>query len=262
MIIENTIKLVLKPVILYWYGFLSKKCKTGEFRFLNYGFDNDQPVDLLKEDEAERYPLQLYHHLLSSVETKNRDILEVGCGRGGGSSYIARYFAPGSIKAVDISREMIDYCRSVNGAPVCEYIQADAEKLPFGDHSFDVALNIESSLYYPDINKFFSEIYRVLKPGGRFLYADFRYRCNIASLREALKVSSFEIVSQEDITKAVVKALEKDSERRISLINQFSPGYLSRLVCNYAGVRNFGTYKAFDTGRWTYFFYVLKKTFD
>ena len=54
------------------------------------------------------------------------------------------------------------------------YVQADAENLPFDDASFDVVINVESSHCYPHIDRFLSEVRRVLAPGGCFGIVDFR----------------------------------------------------------------------------------------
>ena len=53
-------------------------------------------------------------------------------------------------------------------------MQADAEKLPFDDESFDAIINVESSHCYPHIDSFLSEVRRVLAPGGCFGIVDFR----------------------------------------------------------------------------------------
>ena len=252
-------KSILKPVTIFWYWYISKKDKKSEVRFLNYGFDNDQNIELSKEDEAERYPLQLYHHVVSAIDIKNKDILEVGCGRGGGSSYIARYHRPKSIKAVDISGQAIAYCKLNNEFPHCEFIKADAQKLPFSDNSFDVVINIESSIYYPDIEKFFNEAYRVLQQDGYFLYADFRKKKSAVAIKNRLEKTRFVMISREDITKEVVKALELDNERRLDLIKRLVPRIIYAPVCDFAGVKKFNTYKSFAAGDWEYYFYVLKK---
>ena len=45
----------------------------------------------------------------------------------------------------------------------------------FADNSFDILINVESSLYYPRVESFLREVVRVLKPSGYFLYADIRF---------------------------------------------------------------------------------------
>ena len=65
---------------------------------MNYGYDAPNlSLKLENADEVERYPIQLYHHVASQSELKDKIVLEVGSGRGGGASYIARYLNPLSI---------------------------------------------------------------------------------------------------------------------------------------------------------------------
>ena len=53
-------------------------------------------------------------------------------------------------------------------------MHGNAESLPFADESFDAVINVEASHGYPDFPRFLAEVARVLRPGGHFLYADFR----------------------------------------------------------------------------------------
>ena len=53
---------------------------------------------------------QLYHFVTSHADIKDKNVLEVGSGRGGGASYIARYLSPSSITGVDISNEAVALC--------------------------------------------------------------------------------------------------------------------------------------------------------
>jgi len=71
---------------------------------MNYGYyEKDFSPTLAITDEDERYPIQLYHFLAEKVSFKNLDVLEVGSGRGGGASYLAKTFNPKSICGIDIS---------------------------------------------------------------------------------------------------------------------------------------------------------------
>ena len=57
---------------------------------MNYGYaSQNMTLELEKEDELERYPIQLYHYVASHSNVENKTVLEVGSGRGGGASYIA-----------------------------------------------------------------------------------------------------------------------------------------------------------------------------
>ena len=83
--------------------------------FMNYGYAELADVDRLAldpSDEVNRYCIQLYHHLTSAVDIVGRDVLEVGCGRGGGSDFIARYLKPRSVTGLDIAHKAVDFCNS------------------------------------------------------------------------------------------------------------------------------------------------------
>ena len=67
---------------------------------MNYGYaiitrDGKLIKNLKEEDEPERFQLQLYHFTATQMNSKrnckNMNILEVGCGRGGGLNYIQSY---------------------------------------------------------------------------------------------------------------------------------------------------------------------------
>lgn len=256
---EKIIKRILKPIWKSWYWYISGRDKKEEIKFLNYGYADNKDIELKAEDELERYPLQLYNYIASSINLENLDILEVGCGRGGGASYVARYLKPNSIKAVDISQKAINYCEKRYTSKNLEFIQADAERLPFKNESFDAVINVESSHCYPNISKFFSEVYRVLKPGGYFLYADFRNKKSIVNLEKSIDQTNFEKIKIENITSQIVQALEKDDLRRVDLINRLTPKFMRKAVMDFAGTKNSNTYESFLSGWNIYFFYALRK---
>src|SRR3546814_7009494 len=107
-------------------------------------------IDLLPGDEPDRYSIQLYHQTAAALDWTGLDGLEVGCGRGGGASYVARYLKPRSLVGLDIADRAIEFCRRRHAAPGLSFVSGDAQKLPFPDESFDVVLNVESSGSYPD----------------------------------------------------------------------------------------------------------------
>ena len=151
---------------------------------MNYGYATDDPLlGALEEDKVERYPLQMYRRLVASLPVSLADqrLLEVGSGRGGGLAHLAKTQADGGeplSQAVggDLCSQQIALCtkRFAGVAEGLSYVQADAENLPFDDASFDVVLNVESSHCYPHIDRFLSEVRRVLARGGCFGIVDFR----------------------------------------------------------------------------------------
>jgi len=206
---------------------------------MNYGYshlDHERPIALEPAEEANRYPLQMYHHLAGSIEWEGRDALEVGSGRGGGASYVVRRFRPRSYVGLDLSRKAVDFCNAYYRRPGLSFREGNAEQLPFAEASFDIVLNVESSLYYPDISRFFAEVRRVLKPGGHFLYADMRYLEEVPAWRRQLQASGLELLSERDITANVARALALDAERKLRLIARHVPGLLRPFFRNFAGV--------------------------
>jgi SAM-dependent methyltransferase len=97
---------------------------------------------------------------------RGMDVLDVGCGPG---DFTMSFSAAGaSVTGVDFSPEMIRVARA--RFPQIVFEVADAESLPFGDSSFDIVVGayVVHHLARPEIA--FGEIYRVLRPGGRFIF--------------------------------------------------------------------------------------------
>jgi demethylmenaquinone methyltransferase / 2-methoxy-6-polyprenyl-1,4-benzoquinol methylase len=96
-------------------------------------------------------------------------ILDVAAGTGTSSAALARTGA--TVVALDFSAGMIEEGR--RRQPKIEFVQADAEKLPFGDDEFD-AVTISFGLRNVEHPKTaLAEMYRVLKPGGRLVVCEF-----------------------------------------------------------------------------------------
>ncbi len=142
--------------------------------FLNLGYLSD-PEELSDEDTvdvADRVSERLYDQVVSGVDLAGLTVVEVGCGPGGGSAYLARAYHPASLVGVDINKKMIEWCREHHHASNLQFLQGDAQDLPIASNSADVVVNVESSHCYPSRARFFGEVARVLRPGGSFLIAD------------------------------------------------------------------------------------------
>ncbi len=99
---------------------------------------------------------------LDSLSLKPERVLDLGCGTGAGTLFLAREFPAASIRGIDLSWEMIGKAQSKTGLDPDARISfrvADAAKLPFGDNSFDLVTQVNMPV-------FFGEIARVLRPGG------------------------------------------------------------------------------------------------
>ena len=245
-----------------WYQYLSRLDRGSTMIFMNYGYSEiskPKNINLKKADEKNRFCIQLYHHAVGSVNLKGLDVLEIGSGRGGGSSYIMRYRNPNSVTGIDFSKNAIEFCNrnySIKGLSFCH---GDAESLPFENRKFDVVVNVESSHCYADIGAFLSEVYRILKPNGYFLFADFRYKNKVNFLHNKLKSSGFKILKEKNITENVLKALDLGNKRKANLIRRKVPKIFQKTFLHFAGIRGSELYESFKTGKRDYYSFILQK---
>lgn len=242
-----------------WYWYISTVDKKADIIFMNFGYlHSDMNVNLHENDEKNRYSAQLYHKIASVTGLEDKDLLEVGCGRGGGLSYINRYLSPKSVTGIDINKKAIKFCSDYYNEDNNNFFQADALNLPFPDNSFDVLINVESSHRYPDMKQFLNEVKRVLKPGGYFSFTDFRYDYELDELDNQLNDTGMELIEKEFITTNVVQALEQMSSNRSNMVKKFLPRILHKLGNNFAAVKGSPTYHNFDSGKYEYLHYVYK----
>ena len=136
-------------------------------------------------------------------------VLDVGCGRGGSISVLRRYFETGRIVALDLSIAALGFARRTHRQLDSRFLAADAQELPFRSAAFDVVLNLESSHCYPDLFRFYGEVHRLLRPGGRFLYADLLPASSFAEVRSSLIDLGFAIEREIDITSNVLLSCDE-----------------------------------------------------
>ncbi len=247
----------------WWYQNLVRSYPEFDWRFMNYGFCDINSelgnLNLSQEDEQNRYFIQLYHYLAMATDLRDKIVLEVGSGRGGGVGYIAAYLKPQKIIGIDFSQENIKLARQTYEQTNLSFQLGDAEALPFDSDSFDVVLNLESSHCYGSMTNFVEEVYRVLKPGGIFSWADFRSVEELESLRQIFKQSKFELIQTSNITPQVVKALLLVNQRKQDFIDHYVPGVLKAAFEEFAAVEDSEMYQSFRTGKNVYLNYVFRK---
>lgn len=244
-----------------WYWYVNKVDKNAEILFMNYGYhDENQKVTIDKHNEPNRYSIQLYHHLASAVEIQNKDIVEIGCGRGGGLSYIARNFSVASALGIDLNKQAIKFCNSYHKVNGLSFLQGDAQNLELDHNTCDIVLNVESSHRYPNMQAFLQEVHRILRPGGYFLFTDFRYDYEMEEMKKILETSGLTITKEKLINKEVVAALEHDDNRKRELVKKLAPKFLHKVALNFAGTVGSDTYNKIASNSYVYFSYVLHKS--
>ncbi len=235
----------------------------GWWTLMNYGYADLEagvpPFELLPCDEDERYPIALYRHVALLAPIVGRDVLEVGSGRGGGASYVARYLKPARLVGVDLSGKAVMFSNEQHRVGNLLFRQGDAEQLPFPDASIDSVINVESSFCYPSIERFFAEVKRVLRPGGHLHYTDLRLADEMADWRAAIAGSGLEKVVERDITANVVEALRRDSARRRAGGRRIAPAPLSGIADVFTGVDGTRIPSLLASGEMVYFSFLLRK---
>lgn len=255
-----------RAMVRFWYQMLVVLDRKREITFMNYGYADLDPTAKglsLKESEGgNRYSIQLYHHLAAAVDLTGKDVVEVGSGRGGGASYIARNLKPRSMRGIDLSDKAVDFCNAHYSTSGLSFKQGDAENLPLSDATVDAVINLESSHCYGSMERFLSEVHRVLRPGGYFLFSDHRDPDKVELLREQLKDAGLSVVKETDITANVVRALDLDNDRKAKLIEQRCPRLLRGRMAEFAAMKGTNTYLSFASGSSRYLSFVLQKNGD
>ena len=232
---------------------------------MNYGFasaDERAPLALLQSDEPNRYSIQLYHAVVGDCDLRGRSVLEVGSGRGGGASFVARYHGPVALVGVDFSPAAVAFSTRVHREPNLTFRHGDAEALPFPEASFDAVLNVESSHCYGSMERFLAEVRRVLRPGGVFLHADLRESKMVNTWRDQLCRSGMVIERDIDIVHEVLRALDADNDRKHSLIGALVPRFLRGAFADFAGMKGTILYEGFRSGAFAYRCFRLRKGSD
>jgi SAM-dependent methyltransferase len=103
-------------------------------------------------------------------------VLDLGSGAGTDSLIAAQMVGEqGHVTGIDMTPEMLAKARAATvemGATNVEFVEGEVERLPFPDASFDVVISNGVIDLVPDKDAVFTELFRVLAPGGRIQVAD------------------------------------------------------------------------------------------
>lgn len=147
---------------------------TGRGWVLDLGYPPEL-VALLPEAAAESFAGVANPFALGRLEP-GEVVLDVGSGAGTDSLVAAQMVgSEGRVTGVDMTPEMLAKAKAAAVAMKAtnvEFVAGEAERLPFEDESFDVVISNGVIDLIPDKDAVFSEIHRVLRPGGRIQIAD------------------------------------------------------------------------------------------
>ncbi|MCC6797079.1 MAG: class I SAM-dependent methyltransferase [Candidatus Hydrogenedentes bacterium] len=256
--------LTKRIMVLTQYHYINRiDAVDKQVRLMNYGWIDPQsrqplmPLD--PDEEPDRNALQLYHRVVTAIDIRDKEILEVGSGRGGGAAYIAKYLDPRRVHGVDFCAASALFANKYWKRPRLSFSPGNAEKLRHSDNAFDIVVNIESSHCYIHMDRFVAHAYRVLRPGGYFLFADFRPADQIGDLRTELEKPGFQLIEEENLNNGVVLALDADDARKREFIEEKVDERRKPMFEIFAAIIDSPMYKAFKSGESAYMRYVFKK---
>lgn len=139
-------------------------------------------------------------------------ILDVGCGTGRLLRAADERFPEARLEGIDAAQGMIEQARASGGR--ANFQLATAESIPFPDAQFDLVFSTMTFHHWADQQKGIAEIARVLKPGGRWVLADFIATGLIRYFRRLLRWRQFPERQQLDAMLASAR-LKVVSERRV-----------------------------------------------
>ncbi len=132
------------------------------------------------DDGAEKHADALQNtnrHLATQAKIKAGDhVLDAGCGRGGSCFWVAQNMGAKATGITPVQSQISDCkigAKKLNLEQKVDFVLADYCNMPFEDQTFDVVWACESLCHAEDKSLFYQEAYRVLKPGGRLIIAEY-----------------------------------------------------------------------------------------
>jgi SAM-dependent methyltransferase/acyl carrier protein len=251
---DNTPGAVAKARFREFYNHITQRLEqsgVGDASFfLNYGYvslgDGDEAQIEADEAAVNKSSIRLAYELVGRADLRRRRVLDVGCGRGGTAALLAERFEA-DVTGVDLAPDAIAFCRRVHQSPNLRFEVGDAENLPVADGACDVVTNIESSHTYPNVRGFFSEVRRVLKEEGTFLYTDLLPVQRWEEVRMLLASLRFKLLDDRPITPNVLASCDAVAATRA---RAFGGG--DAMIDNFLAVPGSTVYEQMRSGAWEY----------
>ena len=213
-----------------------------KLKIIGVDLNNVKRTDLSSVDEFHVRGLEVSKELAQQITSSNLKVLDVGCGLGGPARMLADE-KNCVVTGLDLSQEFIETAKAlsklVNLDSNTIFLKGNALDLPFERNSFDIVWTQHVQMNISEKKKFYSEIFRVLKIGGKFLYydilkssdneinypmpwassEDLSHLINIVELEKILSSVGFNSFSKRNQTDAGLASIKK----MLSHIKEFGP---------------------------------------
>jgi ubiquinone/menaquinone biosynthesis C-methylase UbiE len=224
-------------------------------RFMNFGYKG-AGLNLKPGDASEQLHFQLYNVISAGADVKNKSVLEIGCGRGGGCYFFAEYKQAAHVTGIDQSASNIDLAEKLAGGKNTEFLVQSAEEMKLPQKSFDAVVNLESSHCYSDKGAFLKSVFNLLKPDGVFMYADIFFSANLPKVKAYIISLGFTIEQEQDITEGVLGSLK---ERPVEHVSGFKKYIVPIFLDSFYGYEQSTIYKDLSSGEKKYYSFICRK---
>jgi len=217
----------------------------GEHIHLGYYSDEERAEGYKKKDfKQAKYDFidEMFHWGTQPIDTSNvKTVLDVGCGIGGTSRYLAKKLLPNAtVTGITISEKQVERATQLakeQDVPNAKFELMDALNMEYPDNSFDMVWACESGEHMPDKTKYVNEMLRVLKPGGRLIIATWCQRDNL----EELKASGTSEEVMANAYENLVGFTDEEKERLDFLYREWAHPYFISYeeyarICERSGV--------------------------
>ena len=138
------------------------------------------------------------------------EILEAGCGGGRNACELLKKYPSSKVTAIDYSDVSVEKARAYNDENIrsgrITVQKGDVSALELPEERFDLATAFETIYFWPGLEKCFSQIARVLKPGGVFMIVNESDGTDETSLKFEKMIDGMKCYTAEQITEALTKA--------------------------------------------------------
>ena len=150
---------------------------------------------------------------------KASNVVELGCGGGRNTAELIKRYPQAKITALDYSALSVEKTKEYNKDMItagrCFVIQGNVAGLPFEDGTFDLATAFETVYFWPGLEHCFSEVCRVLKPGGSFMICNESDGTDDTSLKYEKIIEGMKCYTIDELSSALKSAgfTEVESDR-------------------------------------------------
>ena len=143
--------------------------------------------------------------------TSFQNLLDVGCGTGPMIELLTTEYPDRHYTGLDLTPKMIEMANAKH-LKNARFLVGDSENLPFSDAEFDAVICANSFHHYPNPQKFFDGVARVLSPGGTFVLRDYTSSGFIVWLMNHVEMPMANLIGHGDVRCYTVKQVRQFCE--------------------------------------------------